>query len=80
MIPVRGPMTDGHTGHCLETHDLAASKLVAYRDKDRDFVRTLLVEGLCDARVFLERIAALPIPDDQRAVLVRWIETTVSEL
>lgn len=80
MIPVRGPMTDGHTGHCLESHDLAASKLVAYRDKDRDFVRTLLVEKLCDAGILLERIAALPITGDRRQDLVRWVEITVSEL
>ena len=34
-------LTNGKTGWCVETHDLAASKLVAYRQKDRDFVRQL---------------------------------------
>ena len=34
--------TRGNTGWCIEAHDLAASKLVAYREKDRDFVRVLL--------------------------------------
>ena len=28
--------TRGCTGYCLEAHDLAASKLVAYRDKDSE--------------------------------------------
>ena len=46
-IPVSDERTtQGNTGHCLESHDLAASKLVAHRDKDRDFVRVLLVERL----------------------------------
>ena len=37
-------------------HDLAASKLVAFRDKDRDFVRTLLVEKLIDYRKLYRRV------------------------
>jgi hypothetical protein len=43
-VPVSDPVrTRGNVGHCLEAHDLSASKLAAYREKDRDFVRTLLV-------------------------------------
>ena len=34
--------TNSKTGWCLETHDLATSKLVAYRQKYKDFVRLLL--------------------------------------
>ncbi|MTI89082.1 MAG: hypothetical protein FH748_14080 [Balneolaceae bacterium] len=30
-------------GWCVEAHDLAASKLMAFREKDREFVRKLLV-------------------------------------
>jgi hypothetical protein len=37
-----------NSGMCIEAHDLAASKLYAYPDKDRDFVRTLLAERLID--------------------------------
>lgn len=47
VIPVRDAVrTHGKTGLCLEGHDLAASKLAAFRDKDRDFVRVLLAERL----------------------------------
>ena len=42
-IEVRNENTRDNTGWCVEAHDLAASKLVAFRDKDKDFVRTLLV-------------------------------------
>ena len=38
--------TEGYVGHCIEAHDLAASKLAAYREKDRIFVSTLLRENL----------------------------------
>jgi hypothetical protein len=38
--------TGGATGWCLEVHDLATSKLVANRDRDRAFVRVLLQEHL----------------------------------
>jgi hypothetical protein len=45
-IPVRDPeRTRGNTGWCVEAHDLAANKLAAYRDKDREFVRTLLIDA-----------------------------------
>lgn len=45
-IEVCNENTRNNTGWCAEAHDLAASKLVAFRDKDRDFVRTLIVEKL----------------------------------
>lgn len=49
-VPVRNASTRGNTGWCLEGHDLAASKLVAYRDKDREFVRVLF--GTQDGRAY----------------------------
>lgn len=52
--------TRGNTGHCLELHDLAASKLAAWRDKDREFVATLLAERLIDPQVLDARLLALP--------------------
>lgn len=77
MDPVR---TKGGTGRCLEAHDLAASKLVAYREKDRVFVTTLLGERLIDDRILIDRIRALPVTDEVRDRLVRWVEVTVVEL
>lgn len=75
--PIR---TRGGTGQCLEAHDLAASKLVAYREKDRVFVTTLLDEGLIDAGTLIDRIRSLPVTDEVRDRLIRWVEVTTEDL
>lgn len=36
-IKVQNELTRGFIGWCLEAHDLAASKLAAFREKDREF-------------------------------------------
>lgn len=59
-IAVRNANTNDYTGWCVEAHDLAASKLVARRPKDFDFVRVLLVEELIVPRRLLLRIGQLP--------------------
>ncbi|MDZ4655001.1 MAG: DUF6036 family nucleotidyltransferase [Coriobacteriia bacterium] len=80
-IDVSHPVgTKGNTGLCLEAHDLAASKLAAYREKDRVFVATLLSEGLIDGGILLGRVRSLPIEDDHRNRLVRWVEVTVADI
>jgi hypothetical protein len=75
--PVR---TSGNIGHCLEAHDLSASKLVAYRDKDRDFVRTLLVERLINPAILLDRIEVLDVSGEARGRLSKWVSVTVEEI
>jgi hypothetical protein len=72
--------TRGHTGYCLEAHDLAASKLVAGRDKDRVFVATLLIEGLIDGETLLQRIAELPADPAHRDSISRWVRATSAEV
>ena len=72
--------TNGNTGWCVETHDLAASKLVAYRQKDRDFVRLLLIEKMIDSPILLDRISSLGNDLALRARLIKWVEITVEEL
>ncbi len=79
-VVVQNEGTRHNKGYCLESHDLAASKLAAFRDKDRDFVRTLLVEGLVDAGALVERISALPIVDEDELRLCRWVEGTSREM
>ena len=72
--------TNGKTGWCVEPHDLAASKLVAYREKDRDFVRILLIEEMINAETLIERIGTLKIDEPLRDRLVKWIQSTAEEL
>ena len=71
--------TRGKTGWCIEAHDLAASKLAAYREKDRDFVRTLLIEGMIVAETLIERINSLKINEDLRERLLQWMQNTTKE-
>ena len=72
--------TRGKIGWCIETHDLAASKLAAYREKDRDFVRVLLTERMIVVKTLLERIKLLKIDKQQRKSLLQWVQKTAEEL
>jgi hypothetical protein len=79
--PVSDPIsTRGKTGWCIELHDLAASKLAAYREKDREFVRLLLIEEMIDGKILDERIGALNIEEKLRERLDRWLNITLEEL
>jgi hypothetical protein len=78
LVPVRNENTGGATGWCLEVHDLAASKLVAGRDRDSEFIRILLRERMVDAATLRDRIGALPLSRDRLAIVqerLRRIET-----
>ncbi|MGD8209525.1 MAG: hypothetical protein PVI42_07840 [Desulfobacterales bacterium] len=72
--------TNGKTGWCIEAHDLSASKLVAFREKDRNFVRILLIEGMINMETLIERIHSLEIYEKLRERLVQWAQYTAEEL
>jgi hypothetical protein len=72
--------TRGKTGHCLESHDLAASKLAAYREKDLVFVATLLTEGLIEVSILAERVRTLPLDEEVRARLLKWVDAMARSL
>ena len=55
-IPICNANTNGFTGDCLETHDLAVSKLAAGREKDFDFVRGLIAHRMIDQATMEERL------------------------
>ena len=55
---VDNPNTNGYAGLCLEVHDLALSKYVAGREKDREFTRELARHGLIVRMTLLKRLAA----------------------
>ena len=79
-VAVSNEATRGYTGHCLEAHDLAASKLVAGREKDRIFVATLLMEKLVDSETLLKCVEALPIEAEHRESIARWIRATAEDI
>ncbi|MDQ3673739.1 MAG: hypothetical protein M3365_05130 [Gemmatimonadota bacterium] len=79
-VKVQNANTRQYIGWCVEAHDLAASKLVAFRDKDRDFVRVLLAERLVNPRRLLQRLGQLPRDEPFRERLVQWLKRTLKEL
>jgi hypothetical protein len=80
LVTVKSPMTRDFTGMCLEAHDLAASKLAAFRDKDRDFVRVLLAEHMISAATLATRIRTLDIDEAERRRRQEWVRLTAAGL
>ncbi len=72
--------TEGNIGLCIEVHDLAASKLVAFRDKDKEFFRVLLSEDMIDVNLLLARINKLSIDKEFQQRLTTWIIETTEDL
>jgi hypothetical protein len=66
LIRVRNQNTGGGTGHCLEVHDLAVSKLVAGRDRDLSFIRGLFQHGLADPAEVRHRLTLTPLDPGRR--------------
>lgn len=77
VVGVRNANTRECTGWCVEAHDLAASKLAAYRDKDRDFVRVLLLERLVHGPTLRERLVQLPLSPAAIQRLRDWVAATM---
>lgn len=73
LVPFESPNSRPGRGLCLDPHDLVASKLVANREKDREFAAALLREGLVTPDRLIERIHALPITPQRVDTLVRWV-------
>ncbi|MDB4874474.1 MAG: hypothetical protein JWM41_920 [Gemmatimonadetes bacterium] len=83
-IRVQNDNTNGNIGWCVEVHDLAASKLVAFRPKDLDFVRTLIVEQLVTPRKLMLRMSQLPaherLPNQLHTRMREWVGGIVRDL
>jgi hypothetical protein len=65
---------------CVEKHDLAASKLAAFREKDKEFVRLLLIEKMIDPEILTERVSSLNVEEQLRERLLHWVKMTAEEL
>jgi len=58
LVRVENANTNGYAGLCLEGHDLALSKYVAGRGKDREFIRKLARHDLINTVTLHKRLAA----------------------
>lgn len=79
-IVIQNENTRGAKGICVEAHDLAASKLIAAREKDRDFVRVLMQESLVKQAKLARVIGLLPVEEHRRSELIRWVDLTFRDL
>ena len=57
LVRIENPHTGGVAGLCLEVHDLAISKYVAGREKDREFTRKLARHETTGKETLLARLA-----------------------
>lgn len=67
-VPPRVGQKEGAVALCLEVHDLVLAKCVAGRERDWDFARSAIEEGLVEAEELFRRIPDLPEPADQSYV------------
>jgi len=74
LIPISNENTGGSTGWCLEVHDLALSKLVAARDKDVAFVRSLLCRGMVTLDLLRRRLDQTQIDEERRSWILNWLQ------
>lgn len=55
LFPIRNENTGGVTGWCLEIHDLAAGKYAAGREKDHQFISSLIAHEMVNKKTLLKR-------------------------
>lgn len=83
-IAVRNDNTRHKTGWCVEAHDLAASKLVAFREKDREFVRVLILENLIRPATLRRRLGELPdrpqVTERLQKAINGWIDGVTTDI
>ena len=79
LVPFQSANTRGVTALCLAPLDLAGSKLVAGRDKDKEFVAEMLRHKLIEEPALKERIALFE-RGEQRQIALRNLEIVRTRL
>jgi hypothetical protein len=76
LVAVCTENTNYCTGWCLEPHDLCVAKLIAYREKDREFVDALIAHGLIDPDVVRGRLDDVPAGHEAAVTRARsWVSS-----
>lgn len=76
LVRYRNRNTVPGVGLCLERHDCVASKLAAFRDKDRAFALALIGAGLVDRGIVAERVALIEDMDPRlQTRVVAWLRS-----
>jgi hypothetical protein len=75
LVPVVADRATGHTGFCLEVHDLCAAKLLANRTKDHVYVTAMIAESFVDPNVIWDRVVATDTDATRIAAATSWLMT-----
>ena len=78
LVPIDNPNTNGYVGLCLEMHDLAVSKYVAGREKDREFCRAIVRAGFVDRMTLARRLGSVSLDSTQRQQIEARIDADFS--
>lgn len=73
LVPIRNENTLGKTGWCLDTHDLVIAAL-AGRDKDLDWAREAMRQGLVDRETLDERLRTTAVEEARRRAVVALLD------
>jgi len=79
-VRVTDYMDKSKMGYCLEIHDLAVSKIIAFRQKDREFVKILILKSMVKADLLLSRLEKTSTEKELIEQAVRWVENVKSEI
>ena len=74
LTEVATPATGGGVGYCIDVHDLALSKYVADRHKDRMFNQELIRHGMVDLARLRKRVDLLPVGDERKTLILSAID------
>lgn len=79
-VQVQDYLNVKNIGRCIEAHDLAASKLIAFREKDTEFVRRLLIEEMISAETLLDRLNKTEADPELLDRARNWVRRIATEL
>lgn len=74
LTRVQGPGTNGAIGYCIDVHDLALSKYVADREKDRVFNQELIRHGMVEPATLKSRAKLLPVDKVRKELILAAID------
>jgi hypothetical protein len=74
-----GDANAGIKAYYIDPHDLVVAKLAAARDKDRVFIRELLVRGLVNSTMVERRIGKTPVSGEKKAAMAALFGRLVAD-
>lgn len=77
---VQDYMDEHKIGWCVEAHDLAASKLIAFREKDTDFVRRLILENMIGINELINCIRLIDTEKELKERALNWTKRIAADI